>query len=63
MKTNLIYTITIVFLLLLTSPVTAQRGIDPGPDPDETPIDGGISLLIAGGTALGIYALKKKNKL
>lgn len=32
-------------------------------DPLNVPFDGGISLLIAGGAALGIFGLKKKKAL
>lgn len=32
-------------------------------DPFDVPFDGGISLLIAGGAALGIFGLKKKKSL
>jgi len=60
MKIKIFYIIAGLFLFMLTTPVFAQEGItDPGDDPG-LPIDGGISLLIAGGTALGVYALKKK---
>ena len=66
MKAKSNFLLIIAFMLLLSMQVLAQRraGIeDPGGDPDgspPTPIDGGISLLIAGGTALGVYALKRK---
>ena len=32
-------------------------------DPFNVPFDGGISLLIAGGAALGVFGLKKKKAL
>ena len=36
----------------------------PGPDPDPTaiPIDGGVSLLLAGGVAFGIKRLRARRK-
>lgn len=45
--------------------VLAQLPDDPGVDPDEIPIDGGLSLLIAAGVAYGAkkaYDKRKKDK-
>jgi hypothetical protein len=36
---------------------------DGSEDPFNVPFDGGISLLIAGGAALGVFGLKKKKAL
>jgi len=74
---RLIYTINLtqlqkivcllVILLTITNLVHAGIG-DPGGstgsgDPDDAPIDGGLSLLIAGGVGYGIRQMrKKKNK-
>lgn len=33
-----------------------------GYDPFDTPIDGGVSLIVLGGAALGIFGAKKKKK-
>lgn len=57
MKTFIYIALAILMLLLLTTVVLGQ-GIPPMlPDsPDQTPIDGGLSLLAAAG---GGYAIKK----
>ncbi len=35
---------------------------DPGSDPDSAPIDGGLSLLIAGGVGYGVKRAREKRK-
>jgi hypothetical protein len=71
MPLSKIYTNKLLFLLmvflLLTIPAFAQGPGDGGPTPTEPPvtdipIDGGVSLLIAGGAALGLGKLRKKLK-
>lgn len=49
-----IFILASLFMLLLTSPIFAQV-VDPGDDPDPvaSPIDGGISLLVAAGVLFG----------
>ena len=34
----------------------------PGPDPTATPLDGGASLLLAGGVAYGLKRLRERRK-
>ena len=50
----------IIVLLSITSILLAQP--DPGGDPDSAPIDGGLSLLIAGGVGYGVKRLREKRK-
>lgn len=54
MKTLIYISLTIAFLLILTSIVLAQPGLPSAPS--QAPIDGGLSLLAAAG---GGYAIKK----
>ncbi len=52
----------IVVILLIPALVHAQPDNTPG-DPDSAaPIDGGLSLLIAGGVGYGIKKIKEKRK-
>lgn len=53
--------LTIVSFLLYVPSVLAQLP-DPGGDPDEIPIDGGLSLLIAAGVAYGAKKAYDKRK-
>jgi hypothetical protein len=48
-------------VLLLPVLVHAQGPSDPGGDPD-VPIDGGLSLLIAGGVGYGVKKMRAKKK-
>jgi hypothetical protein len=48
----------ILFILVLIMPVLVQAQTEPGGDPD-VPIDGGLSLLIAGGVGYGMKKLRK----
>ncbi|MGY3089162.1 hypothetical protein ACVWYF_002202 [Hymenobacter sp. UYAg731] len=56
----------LVFCALTSLPALAQPtsgGPTPGPDPvepTETPIDGGASLLLAGGVAFGLKQLRAR---
>ena len=52
----------IVILSLTALAAHAQGPIDPGPDPDSAPIDGGLSLLVAGGVGYGIKKAREKKK-
>ena len=63
MKKRDIY-ITLMMLLFIALPmITLAQG---PPDPDDVPIDGGLSLLVAAGTAYGVKKYrnyKKKNNI
>ncbi len=48
--------LTITTLLIITIPVLAQGG------PPATPIEGGLSLLLAAGGAYGVIKLKDRRK-
>ena len=57
-----IQTLVILLVLLLPVLVHAQGPSDPGGDPD-VPIDGGLSLLIAGGVGYGVKKVREnRNK-
>ena len=47
-----------VILCIVTIGLYAQS--DPGDDPGNAPVDGGLSLLLAGGIGFGIKQLRKK---
>ena len=59
---------TLLFVIALSESVLAQGPVTGGPgpgipaDPTAIPIDGGISLLLAGGVAYGIKHLKSRRK-
>jgi hypothetical protein len=58
-----IQTILILIILMLPSLVHASSGPDTTPgDPDSAPIDGGLSLLIAGGVGYGVKKLREKRR-
>jgi len=52
----------LIFLLSITALAAHAQPSDPGGDPDSAPIDGGLSLLIAGGVGYGVKKLKEKRK-
>jgi hypothetical protein len=54
MKTLIYITITVLFVLLISSVIIAQPGLPSAPS--QAPIDGGLSLLALAG---GGYAIKK----
>lgn len=56
----LLAAILLVFVLGYTPSLKAQP--DPGSDPDEIPIDGGLGLLIAAGVAYGAKKAYDKRK-
>lgn len=66
MRTKNIYTLLIILLITILPFATfAQAPEDPPTDPADTPIDGGLSLLVAAGVAYGAkkaYNKKQKNK-
>ena len=47
---------------VLAQPGSGGPGPDPTVDPTATPIDGGVSLLLAGGVAYGIKHLRNRRK-
>lgn len=54
--------ILLIFLLITVIKANSQGGLtDPGQDPDNAPIDGGLSLLIAGGVGYAVKKIKRKN--
>jgi len=56
-----IQTLMLMIVLLLPVLVHAGGGVsDPGSDPDSAPIDGGLSLLIAGGVGYGVKKMREK---
>lgn len=67
MKSLLLQRLLPVLTLVVTTGVIAlaqpnNGGPGPDPDPTITPIDGGVSLLLAGGVALGIKHLRARRK-
>ena len=59
---QLIKIIYLLIVILYISQFTVYAQADPGGDPDSAPIDGGLSLLIAGGVGYGVKKLKEKRK-
>jgi len=54
-----------IYLLIILLSITALAAHAQPPDnvdPDSAPIDGGLSLLIAGGVGYGVKKLKEKRK-
>ena len=51
---------TLMILLVMLLPVLVHAQSDPGGDPDTAPIDGGLSLLIAGGVGYGVKRVREK---
>jgi len=51
---------TLMMLLVMLLPVLVHAQSDPGGDPDTAPIDGGLSLLIAGGVGYGVKKVREK---
>ncbi|MBN8836603.1 MAG: hypothetical protein J0I09_05060 [Sphingobacteriia bacterium] len=57
-----IQTLIIIIILLIPSLSHAQV-TDPGNDPDASaPVDGGLSLLIAGGVGYGVKKMREKRR-
>jgi len=50
-------------MLMFSSDIYAQGGPPPPPDPPDTPIDGGIGILLALGVGYGIKKIKDKKQL
>ena len=51
---------TLMIILVMLLPVLVHAQSDPGGDPDTAPIDGGLSLLIAGGVGYGVKRVREK---
>ncbi|HRP33885.1 MAG TPA: hypothetical protein PKV73_18435 [Agriterribacter sp.] len=54
--------LTMVTLVMYIPTVMAQLPDDPGVDPDDIPLDGGLSMLIAAGVAYGAKKAYDKRK-
>lgn len=54
--------LTVVCFVMYIPSLLAQLPDDPGVDPDEIPLDGGLSLLIAAGVAYGAKKAYDKRK-
>lgn len=59
MKKRKIYITLLVLLCMAIPMVTLAQG---PPDPEDTPIDGGLSLLVAAGAAYGIKKYRDARK-
>ena len=67
MKSLLLKYLLPALVLVITSSTIAlaqpnNGGPGPDPDPTTTPIDGGVSLLLAGGVAYGVKHLRARRK-
>ena len=51
-----------IIVMVITSIKAHAQITDPGSDPDSAPIDGGLSLLIAGGVGYGVKRAREKRK-
>lgn len=60
-NTGIIFFALILFLLLVPGFIYAGIGGDPGGDVD-TPIDGGLSILIAAGVGYGVKKIRDERK-
>jgi hypothetical protein len=60
MKKRELYILLIVLICMAIPMITLAQG---PPDPDDTPIDGGLSLLIAAGAAYGVKKYRDGKKL
>jgi len=63
MKNKYIILQVLVIMLVFLFPLYVQAQIDGVPgNPDSAPIDGGLSLLVAGGVGYGIKKIREKRK-
>lgn len=60
MKKRDIYTILLVLLCMALPMITLAQG---PPDPEDTPIDGGLGLLLAAGAAYGVKKYRDGRKI
>lgn len=61
MTLKFFYVVLIIFITLLSSQKLLAQ-VDPPPDPVDTPIDGGLSILLAAGIAYGAKKARKNMK-
>ena len=61
-NTNQVLKIAYILFVLLSISGIIHAQTDPGADPDNAPIDGGLSLLIAGGVGYGVKKIREKRK-
>jgi hypothetical protein len=61
MKQKHFYTLLIIFFGIL-APAVSHAQTDPPPDPIDTPIDGGLSILLAAGVGYGVKKAYEKRK-
>ena len=61
-NTNQVIKIAYILIVLLSFSGIIHAQTDPGADPDNAPIDGGLSLLIAGGVGYGVKKIREKRK-
>ncbi len=59
MRTRVIYSLLIMIFCIGLPLITFAQG---PPDPDDTPIDGGLTLLLAAGAAYGIKKYRDGKK-
>ena len=59
MKKRALYVTLIVIICIALPMLTLAQG---PPDPDDTPIDGGLSLLLAAGAAYGVKKYRDSRK-
>ena len=52
----------LIIIITITSIKAHAQITDPGSDPDSAPIDGGLSLLIAGGVGYSVKRAREKRK-
>ena len=52
----------LIVILYISKYTVYAQPTAPGNDPDSAPIDGGLSLLIAGGVGYGVKKLREKRK-
>jgi hypothetical protein len=61
MKQKHFYTVLII-LMGMCIPAVSNAQVDPPPDPIDTPIDGGLSILLAAGVGYGVKKAYDKRK-
>ena len=59
MKKALLYTILFTIICMVVPMLTFAQG---PPDPGDTPIDGGLSLLLAAGVGYGVKKYRERKK-
>jgi hypothetical protein len=59
MKYAIFFTLILIAVLILPELLMAQMPGLPGP-PNQTPIDGGLGLLAAGGAAYALHRLRRR---